>query len=247
MKYIKLFENYNSENFYLAVDDYKKIFENEYFLNTGKIKGLKGISTNSDIMNDVGGTYDIFIEMNKKETLKLNNLLEFDYKDENMIVRNNFEYCIRIMGYKYLNALKFITSIFTENFLNKIKNQNLDIYDFLLNNLSKLYKNDKPYINDLDDLCQWIIFYKNFDYKELYHILKYFFINLCSKFEDEKEWFVLNEEFIIPKKSNIEIYFDNIYYNIDADLLTPQQFIQFKDSLKKIAVKHLLKYNVKFL
>lgn len=234
MKWIKLFEDYRNSNitknskFYLAIDDYNKIFNNELFLSKGILKGLSGISSSEDIIDNLGTGCDILIEMLESEVLKLNKVSKVEYDNVAYLCANNFKNLKRIMGASFMlySTPMFIEKMFhemdTQGDINIIKDVDENLYNFLTKDIKKLFSIEKPNVNSLEDFCQLIASHTDFKYEMLYPILHEYIISLVEKYRYEEEWIVESDLFIVPSGSVLKVFMSYVDDNVDNDKLFPK-------------------------
>ncbi len=242
-KFIKLFEQYTREGkFYLSIDEYEKIFKNDIFLKEGKLEGLKGITSNQHIVEQLGSICDVFIEMEENQVLKYNKLIKVDYSNADLLVKNNFQLLKRIMGsgMSLSTPQHFIETIFTNhqdlNYLYEMDN-NLGL--FLRSSVIVMLKKNVPNINSIDDICNWILteYDENFNY--IHKTISDYITHLVVKYKDEEEWIILDKYFTVPPKS--KIYID--LYCIE-DNVGEENIKEAKHLIEKVTKEFLSNYEV---
>lgn len=152
MSFIKLFEQWNDQNFYLIIDDYSKLFNNNDFINNGLLK-VSGISENKDINKYLGSYCDVYLIMDKNDVLKSNKLTKIDYNDPKMLCENNFFILKRILSSKWYTTelssiLKNNKDINDFDTLYRYNNKHIfvdDIYEYILE-LSSSYKHEQEWL-----------------------------------------------------------------------------------------------------
>ncbi len=255
LKHIKLFENYTTLNktttgkFYLVIDDYSKLFNNELFLTQGKLKGLEGISSSSEIKDSLGNG-EIFIEMKEFDTLEINNLLQVNYKDSDFLCANNFKNLKRLLGkgknlYNNKDFIEFLFANQNLDFFNFMyqEEKNPNFYIFIRQNIISMLSNNIPNINSIDNLCNWVLSYEDyhldFNYNDLYSIFSGYMQYLVKDYKNEEEWFVKNDYFEIPIGSTINVYLEAIEDSVGDKIHDVK-----KDILQKC--QKLSKYKILF-
>lgn len=209
MKYLKLYEDFTTKKFYLVIDDYRKLLNNDDFLKHGHLKGLQGISSNPDIYDSLGTQIEAFITMDSKDVLKHNDLTKVLYDDVNFLVSDNFKYLKRIL-FLSNDTKEFYDLIFTKHHnLYALKEYNEEVFN-LLKNTSSNVKKDIQNINNIKDICDYILRFENYDYDTLYKSIEFWIKFLASDYRYEEEYVINNENFHIPFNSFIEFKHDEI-------------------------------------
>lgn len=263
MRYLNTYTQLNEYN--LSTENYDKYYYlvlkfNEDTLKnllSGKLKGLVGISDNTNIINGYFDIRDILLVMKKESVHALNNIEKVRYNDLEYLTNDNMKVLRRLyqVDDDYSTGSLLYQGIRRTEYFNRVK-KNVD------NNLNKLYRrvNGQLYslFKELDREIHKIgkLEFKNYQelldksltilnnekvkYKreELDVMLQFIILVFASVFENEGEVLIKNKEFIIPKDT---------FVFIKENHPESYTFNNQNEILKKYIVELKEKYTVKIL
>jgi hypothetical protein len=231
-KFIKLFEDYTNDTlvvtdkFYLLIEDVRTILNNKESFKKGILVGLKGISENGDISNLLEyASFDIFIEMDKNKVLLENKVIKIEYDNIDFLSKDNFKMFKRIMahGLNFLNDYKFfieVINVYKEGY-NKfdLEKVNPELYELISSKeFANTLRKENKFFNDINEYSNYVSsLLKTQNPIQIKSDLSNMFLDMVKEFKQEQEWFVMTDNFKIPKGSKIEVYMDFIADNIGEE------------------------------
>lgn len=211
----KSFSKSDIPDYFWVVFDLKEMKDQ---LKTGKIKGLKGISSSNEIQfSFLGVARDAMLQIPSKDLLKLNDVTRIMYNNPHYLISKNLWALKRIYNATQSNWADQVFGNLFEKLKKYIKNPQLkydmDYYGFrnIDWNWSKKIVNKK-----IDNLKQLTVIIKNYienifskktgikynlNLSELQSNIYDTLLDIGNIYSDENEWVIKNDTFKVPKSS----------------------------------------------
>lgn len=246
------FNDYLLEKSYVPSDlpkDFWVVFDLEEMLDelkTGKVKGLKGISSNSNIQFDfLGVARDAMLQMDSEELLKQNKITRIMYDNPHFLVSKNMWGLKRLYNAR---SAQWISQVFGNIFeriqaemkpVDKQLAYDMEYYGFRnvdydwakkmsprlkINNIKDLSKIIKTYIETIFSEKTGISY--NIPLQKMQDIIYKSLETIGKIYSGENEWVIKNDVLTIPKKSHLYIL------TKEPDIVNQKAYDVVKDNLK---------------